>query len=651
MISDAVSEIPALSPLHGRRIRLLRILPGDDLAQICCEVRVIDLDREPRPKYAALSYAWGNPGSEFELSLNGRPVKVRKNLWRFLRQARQLPSIICDLIWIDALCVEQEDDLERTHQVALMGEIYSSAERAIAWLGPSYSRSDLALRDFARGASCWTTSRTASKKWTSPAASAIRSICMRRYWERLWIFQELLLAREALVLCGADSITMNKFIAFLLPIANRYDNDISVHAAEQFELKTVRQSPAMALMRQITKRHSNSSIYDLMISTRRLQCSEVMDRVYALLNVAGHAQEVITADYKLSLHELIHNVLRQHHNMLLEHRARDLPESFDAIIEQCDILSTIMGVDLGEVFRVPQDALVWNTNMPKVEFEPLDRAESDVGTLSALDTGEEEWNVDIIDAKTHVEASNDLYARGVHGNLITFSWAAYWKHDVVIDFMLTNISLATAFIEAVRMDHYVVVAALLRANNGKLRRNLDKDICGKATPLQWALYEGRFEIANLLVQAGADVNNRGIDHDEDTSSSEPVSFAKTYPLHLAAVLGTPETVILLLHRGAAIDSRSGLDDWDSMTAMEAALVHGRADTAQALRDTKPSCLHLVNWNSILAMAINRRKESGVKLILEHAFADYGHYLERFSPKVTMVQRAVELGYTEIVAAL
>ncbi|KAF1823935.1 heterokaryon incompatibility, partial [Dissoconium aciculare CBS 342.82] len=149
---------------------------------------------DSKPKFTALSYAWGNPPEGCTVSVNRYEVKIRKNLWRFLRQARGSPQALFEYIWIDALCVDQSNAAERRHQVALMGEIFAAAERVIAWIGPAHGGSDSALESIRLASPQWTARKSAARKWSSPEASAIRAICVRRYWKRLWIFQELLLA-------------------------------------------------------------------------------------------------------------------------------------------------------------------------------------------------------------------------------------------------------------------------------------------------------------------------------------------------------------------------------------------------------------------------------------------------------------------------
>jgi hypothetical protein len=123
------------SGLAHRQIRLLRLLSleqTDDLIE--CEFHCFDLDS--CPPYAALSYVWGEPAGRFarmEITISGYPFRVRRNLWNFLQQAKSTrmalhrqddSSPMPEYLWIDALCIDQDNIAERNHQVQMMRDIY-----------------------------------------------------------------------------------------------------------------------------------------------------------------------------------------------------------------------------------------------------------------------------------------------------------------------------------------------------------------------------------------------------------------------------------------------------------------------------------------------------------------------------------------------
>lgn len=96
---------------------------------LSCVVREFSFGE--KPTYAALSYTWGSQQGVYEILINGHPLLVPKNLWRFLSHARAIGDDVLECLWIDMLSVNQADVAERGHQVNLMPVIYRSAKRVI----------------------------------------------------------------------------------------------------------------------------------------------------------------------------------------------------------------------------------------------------------------------------------------------------------------------------------------------------------------------------------------------------------------------------------------------------------------------------------------------------------------------------------------
>jgi hypothetical protein len=94
------------------------------------------------PVYSALSYTWGDPTVTEEISVDGSPMQVTTNLKAGLKALRAQAILA---VWIDALCINQEDILEREQQVLRMQTIYSKAAEVIIWLGPKTDDSALAM--------------------------------------------------------------------------------------------------------------------------------------------------------------------------------------------------------------------------------------------------------------------------------------------------------------------------------------------------------------------------------------------------------------------------------------------------------------------------------------------------------------------------
>ncbi|KAE9379847.1 hypothetical protein N431DRAFT_290151, partial [Stipitochalara longipes BDJ] len=114
-------------------IRLVTIWPAEGLdAALKCTLNTTRLE-SGCPNYEALSYTWGSNHLRRSIELENTPFYVTKNLEIALRHLR-LPHIPRQL-WIDAICINQDDDIERGEQLQLMRKIYTQADQVLIWLG------------------------------------------------------------------------------------------------------------------------------------------------------------------------------------------------------------------------------------------------------------------------------------------------------------------------------------------------------------------------------------------------------------------------------------------------------------------------------------------------------------------------------------
>jgi Heterokaryon incompatibility protein (HET) len=87
--------------------------------------------------------------------------------------------------------------LERNHQVNLKSRIYSQASLVVVWPGPEDKNSSIGMKFLNR----W---RNGSRRPSEDQDDAIEALCSRAYWARLWIVQEIILAKDLLILSCED---------------------------------------------------------------------------------------------------------------------------------------------------------------------------------------------------------------------------------------------------------------------------------------------------------------------------------------------------------------------------------------------------------------------------------------------------------------
>lgn len=177
------------SPLETpQTIRLMHVrrLPAD--GQIIVKLRHISLNEAQFPKFTAISYVWGTKNLHpHKVIVNGRTCQVLESIYPILALICDEPSVNKDAwFWIDYLCINQDDSLERATQVALMGTLYRRAYRTLVWLGedtPDVQGAMDLLKLFASdlvtnaGQAAWAVRvRTTPEKW-----QALRN-WMKRPW-------------------------------------------------------------------------------------------------------------------------------------------------------------------------------------------------------------------------------------------------------------------------------------------------------------------------------------------------------------------------------------------------------------------------------------------------------------------------------------
>lgn len=119
----------------GHEIRVLVVGSGHRHTPIHASVDIIDLDDPKREKYATLSYTWGDQPKSQVIHIHGEEVSVTSNLFNALQYLR--PSDQPLTVWVDAICINQDDNEEKSFSVAKMDDVYKKCEIVHMWLGCS----------------------------------------------------------------------------------------------------------------------------------------------------------------------------------------------------------------------------------------------------------------------------------------------------------------------------------------------------------------------------------------------------------------------------------------------------------------------------------------------------------------------------------
>jgi len=298
--------------LHTDEIRLISLEPCD-LSQADTHVActLITAKLSENPKYEALSYMWGSLSNSATITVDGQDLSVGKNLWLALKQLRLGASR--RTIWIDAICINQADTVERNHQVSQMSKIYSCAEQVLAWLGPDTGFSDQAMRFLADVADGTIPSIGCDKTVFGDCWKAVEQFCESEYWKRLWIIQEVVLARKVLVMWGAAVLPFAAFNTVCEKTKLLKDFRSWNY---RFILQLPDTLPAKLSQRRGETRMSDgtgATLLDLMAIFLHAACKDEKDKVFGLLSLSDSCcRDSMPIEYSRSAFDLYNKAFSHH---------------------------------------------------------------------------------------------------------------------------------------------------------------------------------------------------------------------------------------------------------------------------------------------------------------------------------------------------
>jgi hypothetical protein len=207
--------------IGSKDIRLLKLRRRRLFRSPQCEL--VHVDMHSLVTYDAISYTWGNPEKSKGLIVDGKWLPCPANVQDIVLDRA---SYSCErYVWIDFVCIDQDNLDERKQQVQLMREIYATANRVIVWLGGTsgadlaldllYDLRNLVLRDpeasTLDGIQLGAQYRKRLKEWT-----ALAKFLNHDYWTRTWIIQEIAVAERVHVMYNGRYLLWEYLAAFAI---------------------------------------------------------------------------------------------------------------------------------------------------------------------------------------------------------------------------------------------------------------------------------------------------------------------------------------------------------------------------------------------------------------------------------------------------
>lgn len=304
------------------QIRLLILRKGSGEEMLRCAFHVAPLSQASN--YEALSYYWGTKSPDKQIFIEkvqwekrksrsareavrraigqviGQKFHIRPNLYAALSQLRDKERDI--VLWVDALCINQEDEEEKSRQVEMMASIYSRAHRVLVWLGAGNVKCIEALGFIREILNLASFEALIKDEKSAPKWAALVELMRCEWFSRRWVVQELALAHDATLHYGSDHVNWKDFADAVAIFATRFDSIKQLFLpSREFNYNVEYLGDVEALganiLVDVTANHFRrlsgvqdhlerlSSLEALVSRLLKFEASDPRDTVYALLSI------------------------------------------------------------------------------------------------------------------------------------------------------------------------------------------------------------------------------------------------------------------------------------------------------------------------------------------------------------------------------
>lgn len=338
--------------------RILRINDEEDDHRVHCTLETTSLLGPIVGKYTALSYCWGDISNTVPIIVDGCQVQVTTNLEAALRQLRLRGF---HRVWVDALCINQEDREERGSQVQIMRQIYSRANEVIVWVGSADDNTSEAAKYLLERSSSmlamsadsnseigseastdasaspemanatrhqntqhdanqvsprYSRLEKAKKVWIRNQWSIIQDFFDQPYWKRVWVIQEVAVAAHLIVLYGGSQIAWEHvsgaIVGWKQTLMSLPTSHLShLYAAQLLDIRDrlkVRKRPIL--------------LFDAIMMSHKSMATDPRDKIFALLGLTVDGSKLVPVpNYMHSLGDILRDMTRA---MIVAERSLDL---------------------------------------------------------------------------------------------------------------------------------------------------------------------------------------------------------------------------------------------------------------------------------------------------------------------------------------
>jgi hypothetical protein len=337
-------------PLKANEIRLLVLNPGAPDEPIECYLEHYNVNQAKA--YQALSYVWGSTQDPGAIQVDGSDFTVTRSLMDFFTSFRS--EYDCFVLWIDAICINQNDVAERNAQIRLMKRVYEGADSITIWLGNEEPNTLAAIQcaeslyfniwsprlakegSPERALSSFTSQDVHSLIQDSQQLGRDRweglsDLLARPWWSRIWVYQEATAPAKngSRVVCGRISspfdilLTVNKLLFTFTKLAQ--SQQPPDEGLTRLGIRTSATGLFIDLYTQLRREYLKNgtsnflTMSDLLPTLRQCASTNPRDKLYALIPTSLDGADLVDVDYTLSVEDVYTNAalsfLQKHQNL------------------------------------------------------------------------------------------------------------------------------------------------------------------------------------------------------------------------------------------------------------------------------------------------------------------------------------------------
>jgi WD repeat-containing protein 55 len=367
-LDETETDTSVFQPLNGpEEMRIIELYPGEFDSILCCKIHVCSLKFEYPGRdfytyeahdpahqkkkvgliskratrhaistaanepiwYTALSYAWGESAFLKLITCNGKPFQVTHNLDRALRYLRRTDASV--MLWVDQICINQEDAAERSQQVTLMGKIYRHAYSTTVWLGEEANNSNeiipiienisLAFQ-FILDEQAPDPKRMSSFGLPSPGSRQwldLGQFLGRPWFHRAWVIQEVVMSTVVQVQCGKKAVSWRDIAEFANCMINHDLLQFLVTPNLQVDQPPRKACIGIDMIDKMRALYNNDDPADVsgllahLAESRARQATDARDKVYAMLGMTSSAIHPDYSKSQVEIYKEAAQTILQHH--------------------------------------------------------------------------------------------------------------------------------------------------------------------------------------------------------------------------------------------------------------------------------------------------------------------------------------------------